>query len=349
MDQCTQQQSCFFDGWWRDKKKRDEGSDDEDSSSEDERYERKKESEWKKEEWKKGKSKEETGSSVKSASWDTTEKYLTELNVEEWYTNALESHMPAEEREVQKGIDTQLVQFVKDTVLTKTYFSKPVPPILRRISPKPNLVQLGKKGSARRQLTDIQFDENVVLEEDERECLTNFYPSLINLLRLVFTRIGALESVQSQVPRAFRETSKIFSHLMNVRMLILNKAKQLPKLKKVDTSDEALRQLIMPRDGRLLIQMDALHASMQDLRTQIEQTDIKKAQLQNERDKLQAALQIHGSELEQIQRVRQEMLDIPMQIKAQEAEYLARQEGDDGDAEVRAQTRLPLASSSSKR
>ena len=346
MDQCTQQQSCFFDGWWRDKKKRDEGSDDEDSSSEDERYDRK---ERKKEEWKKGRSKEETGSSVKSASWDTTEKYLNELDVEQWYTNTLESHMPAEEREVQKGIDTELVRFVKDTVLNKAYFSKQVPLILQRISPKPNLVQLGKKGSAKRQLTDIQLDENVVLEEDERECLTNFYPSLINLLRLVFTRIGALESVQSQVPRAFRETSKIFSHLMNVRMLILNKAKQLPKLKKVDTSDEALRQLIMPRDGRLLIQMDALHASMQDLRTQIEQTDIKKAQLQNERDKLQAALQIHGSELEQIQRVRQEMLDIPMQIKAQETEYQLRQEGDDGDAEVRAQTRLPLASSSSKR
>lgn len=297
MDHCVVQQKCLFD-WVTGNKKHyyDGDSSDDEEESRQSSYHRQR---------KQVRAHMAKGESVISACWADTNIYFETLDAKAWYVDC---KLPETELQAQLQVDLKLVQYVQETILKRPYFTMPVTGILERISPQPNaLVHRGPKD----QQHSAQYEQLTELTPEEQECLGNFYYYLIDLLRLVFIRIGALEKVHTQVPVAYANVTQIFSYLMGLRLLVLRQVYQIPMLKGVDTSPEYLLEHITPRDGALLVTMDKKQAELQALNAKIELTDNAKAKLQNERDTLMASYQMIKSDLNMTQRARAQLLDIP--------------------------------------
>ena len=252
--------------------------------------------------------------SVTCCCWEDTAEFFDTLQPEKWYEGC---KLNDAEVHAQIAIDTALVNRVRQSILRDKYYDESVTPILETISPQPNA--LAKGGGSRSH--DIHFERALRLTDEQQFCLGTFYGYLIDLITIVFIRIGALERIQTQAPNAFEKTTQMFSYLMGLRVLIIRQQHQLPLLRKVDTSIDFLLKHILPRDDGLLASMASKHASMQELYNKLKQTDIEKAKVQNQRDTLMASIQIIQSELSQAQRTRKQMQDIPFRLAFYEKTY----------------------------
>ena len=325
----TQASFNFFDWGAKKSRRRNSQEDSEESSEEEEDEDRRRRTTTRRSDSRQERlANDESGT---CACWDSTEEFFESLDPVKWYEDC---KMNDAEKKAQIAVDVLLTEHVKACILTDKYYTTTVTEILQLISPQPNA--LVHNGPRDRQHS-LHFEQVVDLSEAQRACLGTFYNYLIDMITIVFVRIGALEKLQPQAHCAFEKMTQIFSYLMGLRLLILRRKGQLPMLRNVDTSAKFLLQHILPHDDGLLTTMASKHSTLQELNTRLKQTDIAKAKLQNERDALVAQMQIVKSEVNQAERAREQMLDIPFLLSFHDKRYheLLLQEGDTGGGKNR--------------